>query len=66
MFEISRMRTYSQRDLAELLGLCTDHLAAAYQELCIRDLSRLSIEAYSAAEFKSCMAEQGHPNHHVH
>lgn len=66
MFEITRIRTYSQYDLANLLVMCAEYLALAYQELAHRDLNRLSQEAYSAADFLSCMAAGQELNHQVH
>lgn len=66
MHEITRMKTYSQQDLAALLKLCADYLGLAYQSLLDSDLSQLSHEAYCAAEFLKYLVRREQANFIVH
>ena len=63
---IAEMKAYSPRDLANLLSLCAESLAMAYQELSDRDLNRLSFEAYCASDYLNYIAAGQQANHQVH
>lgn len=66
MHEITRMKTYSQQDLAALLKLCADYLGLAYQSLLDSDLNQLSQEAHSAADFLKYLVLKQQSNYLVH
>lgn len=54
MYDITKLRTFSQEELLYLLNACASHLAYAYDEIQMDSLQTMAFEASMAAEYLKC------------
>lgn len=64
--ELTQIKTFSHEELLDLLRDCASNLAMAYQEIPVKSLHLISMQAYIACDYLAQVIRQSCPNKTIH